>query len=313
MTNTVTVHSAPLKVSIVTPSFNQAPFIARTIESVLSQDWKSLDYIVCDGDSTDGTQAILAKYGGRIAWVSEKDDGQADAVNKGIRATDGNIIGWLNSDDIYYPGAVRAVVEYFSKHPEVDVVYGMADHIDVDDRAYESYPTEPWNFARLQEICFLCQPAVFFRRSVVERHGLLDMSLRFCMDHEYWLRLGAAGVRFGYLEQKLAGSRMYPENKTFGARLKVHAETNNMFRKRFHQVPDRWIFAYAHVWVEEHVKQSKYPTRLIFRMGRPLLLPLLSLLAALYWNRRVSLQMFKVGYGLLTQRRDKLIRGALGR
>src|SRR5208282_2228885 len=117
MTNTVTVHSAPLKVSIVTPSFNQAPFITRTIESVLSQDWKALDYIVCDGDSTDGTQAILTKYSGRIAWVSAKDDGQADAVNKGIQATDGDIIGWLNSDDIYYPGAVRAVVEYFSKHP----------------------------------------------------------------------------------------------------------------------------------------------------------------------------------------------------
>jgi glycosyltransferase involved in cell wall biosynthesis len=313
MTNTVTVHSAPLKVSIVTPSFNQAPFITRTIESVLSQDWKSLDYIVCDGDSTDGTQAILAKYGDRIAWISEKDDGQADAVNKGIRATDGDIIGWLNSDDIYYPGTVRTVVEYFSRHPEFDVVYGMADHIDVDDRPYEPYPTEPWNFVRLQEICFLCQPAVFLRRSVIERHGLLDTSLRFCMDYEYWLRLGAAGIHFGYLERRLAGSRMYPENKTLGARLQMHAENNNMIWKRFGQVPHRWIFAYAHAWVEEHVTQSKYPMRFIFRMGTPLLLALLSLFAALYWNRRVSPEMFKVGYGLLTQRRGKFIRGALGR
>ena len=312
MPTTISMRSDPLKVSIVTPSFNQARFITRTIESVLSQDWKSLDYMVCDGDSTDGTQAILAKYRDRIAWISAKDDGQADAVNKGIQATDGDIIGWLNSDDIYYPGTVRAVVEYFSKHPEVDVVYGMADHIDADDHAYEAYPTEPWNFARLQEFCFLCQPAVFLRRSVIERHGLLDQSLRFCIDYEYWLRLGAAGVHFGYLERKLAGSRMYPENKTLSARLQIHAEVNNMFRKRFHQVPHRWIFAYAHVWVEEHVKQSKYPTRLIFRMGKPLFLALLSLLGALYWNRRVSPEMLKVGYGLLTQRRDKFIRAALG-
>ncbi len=287
MTNTVTVHSAALKVSIVTPSFNQAPFITRTIESVLSQDWKLVDYIVCDGDSTDGTQVILAKYGDRIAWISEKDDGQADAVNKGIRATDGDIIGWLNSDDIYYSEAVRTVVEYFSKHPEVDVVYGMADHIDVNDRAYEFYSTEPWNFARLQEICFLCQPAVFLRRSVVERHGLLDKSLRFCMDYEYWLRLGAAGVRFGYLEQKLAGSRMYPENKTLGARLEVHAEINNMFRKRFNQVPDRWIFSYAVVWVEKYVTKSN-PRHFLFRIGRRALAVPIAILAGLYWNRRVS-------------------------
>ncbi len=302
MKTTVPVFSDPLKVSIITPSFNQATFIARTIESVLSQDWTPLDYVIFDGGSTDGTRAILAKYDGRITWVSEKDNGQANAVNKGIRATKGDIIGWLNSDDIYYPGTVRSVVEYFYKHPEVEVVYGMADHIDVDDHAYESYQTEPWNFERLRESCFLCQPAVFFRRYVVERHGLLDEGLRFCMDYEYWLRLGAAGVSFGYLERKLAGSRMYSENKTLGARLRVHAEINDMFRKRFGRVPDRWIFNYAHVWVEEHLNPNKQPTRFILKLGRRLILSLLSVLAGLYWNRRVSPEMLKVVRDWLTHR-----------
>jgi glycosyltransferase involved in cell wall biosynthesis len=302
MKTTVPAFSDPLKVSIITPSFNQATFIARTIESVLSQDWTPLDYVVFDGGSTDGTRAILAKYADQISWVSEKDNGQAHAVNKGIRATKGDIIGWLNSDDIYYPGTVSTVVDYFSKHPQVDVVYGMADHIDVDDHAYQSYLTEPWNFARLQEICFLCQPAVFFRRSVVERHGLLDEGLRFCMDYEYWLRLGAAGVSFGYLERKLAGSRMYSENKTLGARLRVHAEINDMFRKHFGRVPDRWIFNYAHVWVEEHLNPNKQPTRFILKLGRRLILSLLSVLAGLYWNRRVSPEMLKVVRDWLTHR-----------
>ena len=276
------------KVSLVTPSFNQARFIERTITSVLSQDWTPLDYVVFDGGSTDGTLAILEKYSDRIRWFSQRDDGQADAVNKGILETDGDIIGWLNSDDVYYPGAVRAVVEYFSGHPEVDVVYGTADHIDVNDHAFEVYPTEPWNLARLQEVCFLSQPAVFFRRSVVERCGLLDASLSYCMDYEYWLRLGAAGVRFGYLERKLAGSRLYSENKTLGARLEVHTEINDMFRKHFGRVPDRWLFNYAHVALEQRVNRSIHPNRFLY------LVALKSLLAGLRWNRRISPEMIKV-------------------
>lgn len=277
-----------MKVSIVTPSYNQGQFIERTLQSVASQvvEGVKIEHVVFDGGSTDETVEVLKRFP-QVRWVSEKDDGQADAVNRGIRATDGEIIGWLNSDDIYYPDAISRVVAYFSAHPEVDVVYGMADHIGLDDHAFESYPSEPWDFERLQETCFICQPALFFRRRVVVEHGLLDASLHFCMDYEYWLRLGKAGVRFGYLQEKLAGSRLYADNKTLGSRLKVHREINDMFKSLFGRVPDRWLFNYAHVRSEARGKGS---------VAHPIVLARLSLdavFSALYWNRRVSRQMLR--------------------
>lgn len=248
-----------MKVSIVTPSFNQGRFIGRTLESVSGQTGAEVEHVVYDGGSTDDTLAILQGYGHQVRWVSETDRGQAHAVNKGICATDGEIIGWLNSDDIYYSGAMARVVQYFDSHPRVDVVYGMADHIDEADRVMETYPTEPWNYDRLKQTCFICQPALFFRRRVVNLYGLLDESLDYCMDYEYWLRLGRAGVRFGFLEKKLAGSRLYAENKTLGERVKVHQEINDMYKKTCGRVPVVWLINYAHTAVEQEIDRAEYP------------------------------------------------------
>src|SRR6476661_1844184 len=122
-----------MRVSVVTPSYNQGPFIQRTLKSVASQGGAEIDHVVFDGGSTDETVDVLQRFGNGIKWTSEKDKGQTDAVNKGIRATNGEIIGWLNSDDIYYPGAIARVGAFFEDHPDIDVVYGMADHIDLSD------------------------------------------------------------------------------------------------------------------------------------------------------------------------------------
>ena len=148
-----------MKVSIVTPSFNQGQFIERTLQSVASQTGSEIEHVVFVGGSTDNTVEVLKGFSPPVRWVSKKDKGQADAINQGICATDGEIIGWLNSDDIYYPYAIARVVAYFTAHPEVDMVYGMADHIDLEDHAFEPYPTEPWDFERLKQACFICQPA----------------------------------------------------------------------------------------------------------------------------------------------------------
>jgi glycosyltransferase involved in cell wall biosynthesis len=276
-----------MKVSIVTPSYNQGQFIERTLQSVASQTGAQIEHVVFDGASTDSTVDILKRFSSPVLWISEKDKGQTDAVNKGIRATDGDIIGWLNSDDIYYPGAIASVVAFFKANPNIDVVYGMADHIDLEDQAFEPYPSEPWDFERLKETCFICQPALFFRRRIVEKYGLLDESLHYCMDYEYWLRLGKAGVCFAYLQEKLAGSRLYADNKTLGSPVKVHREINDMLKKLLGKVPDRWLYNYAHVVVESKIDRDSRPIRFVLEVS------IRSMLAALRWNKGVSVTMRK--------------------
>ncbi len=277
-----------MTVSIITPSFNQGRFIERTIRSVLSQGFPDLEYVVFDGGSTDGTLDILKRYEPRLRWVSEKDKGQTNAVNKGILSTSGEIIGWLNSDDIYCPGAIQTACDFFGSYPEVDILYGNACHINESDQAIEPYPTEPWNVERLRETCYICQPAVFFRRRVVKRFGLLDERLNYCMDYEYWLRLAEGGARFSYVDQVLAGSRLYAETKTAGSRVSVHREINKMMCDRFGKVPDRCIFNFARVISNEKGLNRQTPFRYAASVS------VLSIFFALQWNKGVSLRLLKI-------------------
>ncbi len=286
--------------SVVTPSFNQGRFIERTIQSVLSQGIQGLEYVIVDGGSTDETVSILEEYGDRLRWVSEPDRGQAHAVNKGIRMTRGEFIGWLNSDDLYFPGALSTVVDYFVDHPEAEILYGEADHIDVRDRSIEPYYTEDWDYERLKEICYICQPAVFFRRRLVDRMGPLDERLQYCMDYEYWLRIGRS-TRFHRLVRPLAGSRLYETNKTIGARLAVHREMNDMLRESLGRVPAKWIFAYAHALVNEKTVDRSSPLKNFEYVSRLILSACLSFLL---WRRKPARNDWKtmMGWG----------RGALG-
>ena len=283
----------PLSVSIITPSYNQGRYLERTIRSVLAQRRAEpafagpFEYLVMDGASGDESVEILKRYGNELQWVSEKDRGQADAVNKGLARATGEIIGWLNSDDIFYPGAVAAAAGFLERRPEIDVVYGNGNHIDENDRVIEPYPTEDWNFERLKERCFLCQPAVFFRRRVVERFGPLGVDWRYALDYEYWLRLGKNGARFARIGEVLAGSRLHAETKTLGSRVKVHAEMNDMLRSLFGRVPDRWLYNYAHAVLDE---------RGVPRRSRrfPVEVTALAWWSALRWNRRISPGMLRM-------------------
>lgn len=231
-------------VSIVTPSLNQAPFLAAAIESVLVQDYPAIEYLVVDGGSTDGTLDILRRHDGRVRWLSEPDPGQTAAVNKGFRLTRGEIIGWLNADDLYLPGAVQAAVSYLAEHPDIDLVYGDADHIDEGGGVIEPYPTEPFDLGRLREACFICQPAAFFRRRLLDRVGPLDESLYCGMDYEFWIRAGRQG-RVGYLPVRLAQSRLHAGAKTV-REYALHQRTSvEIVRRHFGLVPASWLCAYA--------------------------------------------------------------------
>lgn len=271
---------------VITPSFNQGRFIGRTAASVLGQG-VDVEYVVMDGGSCDATAEALRPYADRLLFVSERDKGQTDALNKGVAVTSGEIIGWVNSDDVHYPGAYRTVLDHFAAHPECDVVYGQADHIDENDAWIEDYPTEPFDLDALTQRCFFCQPAVFFRRRAVGRWGLPDVNLRYSMDYEFWLRLALAGARFDYLPVKLAGSRFYADTKTLGQRVPVHAEINSMLRAALGRTPDRWLCNYAHVLLADKFGLD--------RQGR-LFAPLaavVSLGASLRWNRGISAGLWR--------------------
>lgn len=178
-------------ISLVTPSLNQGKFIRATIESVLSQNYPGLDYRVQDGGSTDGTLAVLRDFEPRVPFASEQDRGQADAINRGLSRANGDVLGYLNSDDILCPGALAAVGEAFASDPELLFVWGRASYLDEAGNAVSPYLARPDAIERLADACFVAQPAAFFRRQVWDEIGPFDESLHHTMDYDYWLRMAA--------------------------------------------------------------------------------------------------------------------------
>lgn len=206
---------APPLVSIVTPSFNQAPYLEAAIRSVLEQDHPKVEYLVIDGGSTDGSVDVIKKFAPRLAyWVSEPDRGQTDAINKGFARAAGKYLAWLNADDRLLPVAVKEAVDYLEAHPEVGMVYGDADYIDSRGRVIGRFPAAQTDHAALRRgYVHIPQQASFWRRDLWRRVGPLDGSFTFAMDYDLWVRL-AEITELKYLPRLWAQFRLHEDSKT---------------------------------------------------------------------------------------------------
>jgi glycosyltransferase involved in cell wall biosynthesis len=205
-------------VTIVTPSFNQAAFIEETIQSVLSQDYPRIEYIIQDGGSNDGTVDIIRKYESRLAgWVSEKDQGQTDAINKGFSKAKGTILAWINSDDTYQTGAVREAVALLQQYPSWGMVYGDTRFINENGEPIGTFPAAQTDFEKLRQgYVHIPQQASFFRADLWRMVGPLDPSFFFAMDYDLWVRL-ARITNLVYVRKEWANFRLHGAAKTISA------------------------------------------------------------------------------------------------
>lgn len=228
------------KFSIVTPSYNQCGYISETIESVLSQvgDFE-IEYFVMDGGSTDGSVEIIRSYADKVKkkdwsiqckeismyWISQRDKGQSDAINKGLRQSTGDILSYINSDDLYYPGAFAQVVKAFYQHPTADLIYGDGEVIDDIGNLQWEWLSRPYNHRVMTSYHFLwndftnyiLQQATFWRKDVMDKIGYFDETFHYAMDVEYWIRAGHSGVRLQHIPQKLGKFRLIKGTKSLSS------------------------------------------------------------------------------------------------
>ncbi len=235
-------------VSIVTPSFNQAQFLERTIQSVLTQTYPRIDYVIQDGHSTDGTARILQCYAHGLTHVeSLRDTGQASAINRGFRQTTGDIMAWLNADDLLLPGTIPYVVNFFVNHPDVDAVYGHRICIDEHDREIGRWLLPPHADAVLPWANYIPQETLFWRRELWENvGGALDESYQFALDWELLLRFQRAGARFVRLPRFLGAFRVHSAQKT-SLLAHIGAQEAQRLHTDYHGRPIPWLEIRYHV------------------------------------------------------------------
>ncbi len=202
-------------VSIITPSFNQGSYLEETIQSVLEQDYPRIEYIIVDGGSSDNSLEIIRRHSERLAWwVSEKDQGQTDAINKGFARAQGEILAWINSDDTYQPHAVSEAAAYLQAHPEVGMVYGDANLIDQNGAHIGRFPARQTDYSRLRTgYVHIPQQAAFFRKSIWQQVGPLDPTFYFAMDYDLWVRI-ARLAPLHYHPQLWANFRIHDTGKS---------------------------------------------------------------------------------------------------
>jgi glycosyltransferase involved in cell wall biosynthesis len=222
-------------VSVITPAFNQGIFLRDTIESVLNQDYPRIELIVLNDGSTDNTEEILKEYTGKIIWQTQPNMGQTPTINKGWAMSKGEIITWLNSDDTYYPGAVRKGVEYLIKHPDTGIVFADSMFTEADGTPlHRTRPVPPFDYHQFVINCEnpISQPSSFIRRRVVEQAGELDPSFYYFMDWDFWLRAGLY-AKIDYVPEIWSTYRLHAESKTVAQSKKAAPELSYMYTKFF--------------------------------------------------------------------------------
>lgn len=223
-------------VTVITSSYNQANFIEETIESMLSQDYPNIEYLILDDNSTDGTVEILKSYGDKIRWelMSEKTL-QTPTINKGWKMTEGEIITWLNSDDTFYPDSISKAVTYLQNHPETGIVFGDSMFTEADGTdLYKSEPVPNFNFPEYVLNCVntITQPSAFIRREVVRKIGYLDESYNYLMDWDFWLRAGRY-FKIDYIPELLSTYRLHPDSKTVAQASDLAPELEVLYKNFF--------------------------------------------------------------------------------
>jgi glycosyltransferase involved in cell wall biosynthesis len=221
-----------LSLSVITPSYNSAEFIEDAILSVAHQEGVVVEHIVIDNASTDSTLEIVKRHP-EVQWLSERDCGQSDAINKGFRRATGDLVGWLNADDYYLPGGLEAIARAAQEHPEADVIYGDCVFVDSTGKIVRSKVEHDFDRAVLMYFgCYIPSTSTFFRRRIIDSGWLLDCEYRVCMDFEYFARLAHAGFTFHYVPQFIAAFRWHGSNVSL-KRLPRRAEERRLVQRRF--------------------------------------------------------------------------------
>ena len=250
------------RIAIVTPSYNYAQYIASTIDSVLAQNYPNLSYHVQDGGSADGTLEVLKNYGDQISWRSQIDGGQSHAINLGFAANDGDLMAYLNSDDILLPGALAYVASFFAANPHVDVIYGHRIFIDRSQLEIGRAILPAHHSKALYFAGYIPQETMFWRRSVWDAVGPVDEGFRYAMDWEFQLRAQTAGFKFARVNRFLACFRIHEQQKTSAAYDVGHMEMQALRKRYLGHVPSRREL----VWGLLPFLTKQYAYHLLYKM-----------------------------------------------
>lgn len=256
------------KISIVTPSFNQGEFIEETILSVINQDYPNIEYIIIDGGSTDNTVEIIKKYEKKLAyWVSEKDSGQSEAINKGFKRATGDIVCWINSDDILMPGAIDKVVKHFENDQDLDFLNGYTLLIDINSNILFNYfilKQNKW-YAK-HGVYYLSQPSMFWKRHVFDTIGYLREDFHALMDKELLIRIFRSNFKIGHVEKILSAFRIHEGSKT-GLKGKIWRNDSiqlyKLYGKEYGQNPN---LVYKMIYGLEKLFKGLYFKSFLFRL-----------------------------------------------